>query len=194
MIWDALRESNCEVKGGWSGMLYVSGNSKVKGGWSGMLYVSGNCEVVGGWSGMLYVSGNCEVEGGWSGMLYVSGNCEVEGGWSGMLYVSGNCEVVGGWSGMLYDSGNCDVIQRFVSTAVTASNLVNLTMFSYLLDVFLLLGSAVARWWLPLTAETCSNHVNNNLQQMHFQYIYCISTSTPTCFGPFGPSSGSYTQ
>jgi hypothetical protein len=28
---------------------------------------------------------------------------------------------------------------------------------------------------------------------MHFQYIYCVSTSTPTCFGPFGPSSGSYT-
>jgi hypothetical protein len=30
-------------------------------------------------------------------------------------------------------------------------------------------------------------NVNNNLQQMHFQYIYCISTSTPTCFGPIGP-------
>jgi hypothetical protein len=28
---------------------------------------------------------------------------------------------------------------------------------------------------------------------MHFQYIYCVSTSTPTCFGPFGPSSGRYT-
>jgi hypothetical protein len=36
-------------------------------------------------------------------------------------------------------------------------------------------------------------NVNNNLQQMHFQYIYCVSTSTPTCFGRFGPSSGSYT-
>jgi hypothetical protein len=33
----------------------------------------------------------------------------------------------------------------------------------------------------------------NYLQQMDFQYIYCVSTSTPTCFGPIGPSSESYT-
>jgi hypothetical protein len=31
-------------------------------------------------------------------------------------------------------------------------------------------------------------NVNNNHKKLHFQYIYCVSTSTPTCFGPFGPS------
>jgi hypothetical protein len=39
------------------------------------------------------------------------------------------------------------------------------------------------------------DNINNILQRMHFQYIlYYIFTSTPTCFGPIGPSSGSYVQ
>jgi hypothetical protein len=33
---------------------------------------------------------------------------------------------------------------------------------------------------------------NNNIQQMHFS-MFIMYTSTPTCFGPSGPSSGSYT-
>jgi hypothetical protein len=34
---------------------------------------------------------------------------------------------------------------------------------------------------------------NNDIQQMHFS-MFIIYTNTPTCFGPSGPSSGSYTQ
>ena len=33
---------------------------------------------------------------------------------------------------------------------------------------------------------------NNNIQQMHFNMLIGY-TNTPTCFGPSGPSSGSYT-
>ena len=36
---------------------------------------------------------------------------------------------------------------------------ISLMAYQYLLHIFLSLGLAVARCWLPLTAETCSNYV-----------------------------------
>ena len=33
---------------------------------------------------------------------------------------------------------------------------------------------------------------NNDIQQLHLN-IFTRYTNTPTCFGPFGPFSGSYT-
>jgi hypothetical protein len=45
------------------------------------------------------------------------------------------------------------------------------------------------------SARSLHYNLNNILQRMHFQYIlYCIFTSTPTCFGPIGPYPGSYVQ
>jgi hypothetical protein len=39
------------------------------------------------------------------------------------------------------------------------------------------------------------HNLNNILQRIHFQYfLYYVFSSTPTCFGPIGPSSWSYVQ
>jgi hypothetical protein len=45
----------------------------------------------------------------------------------------------------------------------------------------------------PLVSLSLPVDVNNNLQRMHFFCIFITYFNTPTCFGPFGPSSGSYT-